>query len=172
MRTADDSTAKTETVLHGRTVTAPSASPTRVGNVFVGWYKEEDGTNEWNFTDDTIRSNTIIYAKWSDKAVEIKSDEDGAWKKLKEEAAKTSGVSIIVIEGEIKATTDSGNNGEIVINKNLTIKGKTGKASDILNANKNEGGKSAHRIFKVASGKTLTLENLTLKGGIVGLHRY
>ena len=157
---ADDSTAKTETVLHGRTVTAPSASPTRVGNVFVGWYKEEDGTNEWNFTDDTIRSNTIIYAKWSDKAVEIKSDEDGAWKKLKEEAAKTSGVSVIVIEGEIKATTDSGNSGEITIGRNLTIQGKTGAATDKLNANGQN-----HRIFKVTVGKTLTLKNLTLTKG-------
>ena len=157
---ADDSTAKTETVLHGRTVTAPSASPTRVGNVFVGWYKEEDGTNEWNFTDDTVRSNTIIYAKWSDKAVEIKSDEDGAWKKLKEEAAKTSGVSVIVIEGEIKATTDSGNSGEITIGRNLTIQGKTGAASDKLNANGQN-----HRIFKVTGGKTLTLKNLTLTKG-------
>ncbi len=157
---ADDSTAKTETVLHGRTVTAPSASPTRVGNVFVGWYKEEDGTNEWNFTDDTIRSNTIIYAKWSDKAVEIKSDEDGAWKKLKEEAAKTNGVSVIVIDGEIKATTDSGNSGEITIGRNLTIQGKTGAATDKLDANGQN-----HRIFKVTSGKTLTLQNLTLKGG-------
>ena len=157
---ADDSTAKTESVLHGRTVTAPSASPTRVGNVFVGWYKEEDGTNEWNFTDDTIRSNTIIYAKWSDKAVEIKSDEDGAWKKLKEEAAKTSGVSIIVIEGEIKATTDSGNSGEITIGRNLTIQGKTGAATDKLNANGQN-----HRIFKVTVGKTLTLKNLTLTKG-------
>ena len=157
---ADDSTAKTETVLHGRTVTAPSASPTRVGNVFVGWYKEEDGTNEWNFTDDTIRSNTIIYAKWSDKAVEIKSDEDGAWKKLKEEAAKTSGVSVIVIEGEIKATTDSGNSGEITIGRNLTIQGKTGATTDKLNANGQN-----HRIFKVTGGKTLTLKNLTLTKG-------
>ncbi len=157
---ADDSTAKTETVLHGRTVTAPSASPTRVGNVFIGWYKEEDGTNEWNFTDDTIRSNTIIYAKWSDKAVEIKSDEDGAWKKLKEEAAKTSGVSVIVIEGEIKATTDSGNSGEITIGRNLTIQGKTGAASDKLDANGQN-----HRIFKVTVGKTLTLKNLTLTKG-------
>ena len=157
---ADDSTAKTESVLHGRTVTAPSASPTRVGNVFVGWYKEEDGTNEWNFTDDTIRSNTIIYAKWSDKAVEIKSDEDGAWKKLKEEAAKTSGVSVIVIDGEIKATTDSGNSGEITIGRNLTIQGKTGAASDKLDANGQN-----HRIFKVTVGKTLTLKNLTLTKG-------
>ena len=157
---ADDSTAKTESVLHGRTVTAPSASPTRVGNVFVGWYKEEDGTNEWNFTDDTVRRNTIIYAKWSDKAVEIKSDEDGAWKKLKEEAAKTNGVSVIVIEGEIKATTDSGNSGEITIGRNLTIQGKTGATRDKLNANGQN-----HRIFKVTGGKTLTLKNLTLKGG-------
>ena len=157
---ADDSTAKTESVLHGRTVTAPSASPTRVGNVFIGWYKEEDGTNEWNFTDDTIRSNTIIYAKWSDKAVEIKSDEDGAWKKLKEEAAKTSGVSVIVIEGEIKATTDSGNSGEITIGRNLTIQGKTGATTDKLNANGQN-----HRIFKVTGGKTLTLKNLTLTKG-------
>ena len=157
---ADDSTAKTETVLHGRTVTAPSASPTRVGNVFVGWYKEEDGTNEWNFTDDTIRSNTIIYAKWSDKAVEIKSDEDGAWKKLKEEAAKTSGVSVIVIEGEIKATTDSSNSGEITIGRNLTIQGKTGATTDKLDANGQN-----HRIFKVTGGKTLTLKNLTLTKG-------
>ncbi|MGP1512018.1 MAG: InlB B-repeat-containing protein, partial [Treponema sp.] len=163
---ADDSTAKTESVLHGRTVTAPSASPTRVGNVFVGWYKEEDGTTEWNFTDDTIRSNTIIYAKWSDKAVEIKSDEDGAWKKLKEEAAKTSGISVIVIDGEIKATTDSGNSGEITIGRNLTIQGKTGAASDKLDANGNVLGHSnSHRIFKVTGGKTLTLKNLTLKGG-------
>ncbi len=137
-------------------------SPTRVGNVFVGWYKEEDGTNEWNFTDDTIRSNTIIYAKWSDKAVEIKSDEDGAWKKLKEEAAKTSGVSVIVIDGEIKATTDSGNSGEITIGRNLTIQGKTGATTDKLNANGQN-----HRIFKVTGGKTLTLKNLTLKGGKV-----
>ena len=157
---ADDSTAKTESVLHGRTVTAPSTSPTRVGNVFVGWYKEEDGTTEWNFTDDTIISNTIIYAKWSDKAVEIKSDEDGAWKKLKEEAAKTNGVSVIVIEGEIKATTDSGNSGEITIGRNLTIQGKTGAASDKLDANGQN-----HRIFKVTGGKTLTLKNLTLMGG-------
>ena len=157
---ADDSTAKTATVLHGRKVTAPLTSPTRVGNVFVGWYKEEDGTNEWNFTDDTIRSNTIIYAKWSDKAVEIKSDEDGAWKKLKEEAAKTSGVSVIVIDGEIKATTDSGNSGEITIGRNLTIQGKTGATTEKLDANGQN-----HRIFKVTGGKTLTLKNLTLTKG-------
>lgn len=75
--------------------------------------------------------------------------------------------SIITVNGEIKATSDFGNSGEIVIDKDLTIKGKNVAVSDILNAN--SGGADApaakHRIFNVASGVTLTLENLTLTGG-------
>ena len=56
-------------------------------------------------------------------------------------------------------TTDSGNNGEIPITKNLTIQGNTGKTSDILDAD------GKNRIFSVASGKKLTLKNLTLENG-------
>ena len=56
-------------------------------------------------------------------------------------------------------TTDSGNNGEIPITKNLTIPGNTGKTSDILNAD------GKNRIFNVQGGKTLTLKNLTLENG-------
>ena len=89
-----------------------------------------------------------------------------AWKKLKAEAAKTEGAQTIVIDGEIKATGGD-NAGEITLGRNLTIKGKTGAGPDILNANKTTGGKTAHRIFKVEAGKTLTLKHLTLKGGIV-----
>ncbi|MGP1603146.1 MAG: right-handed parallel beta-helix repeat-containing protein [Treponema sp.] len=163
---ADDSTAKTATVLHGRTVTAPSTSPTQDGTTFLGWYKEEAGTTAWNFTNDAVTENTTLYAKWSSVAVFIKSTDADAWKKLKEEAAKTSGVSVIVIEGEIKATTDSGNSGEITIGRNLTIQGKTGATTDKLDANGDVLGHSnSHRIFKVTGGKTLTLKNLTLKGG-------
>ena len=163
---ADDSTAKTETVLHGRTVTAPSTSPTQDGSAFLGWYKEEAGTTAWDFTNDAITKDTTLYAKWSSAAVFIKSTDADAWKKLKEEAAKTSGVSVIVIEGEIKATTDSGNSGEITIGRNLTIQGKTGATTDKLDANGDVLGHSnSHRIFKVTGGKTLTLKNLTLKGG-------
>ncbi|MGP1564082.1 MAG: InlB B-repeat-containing protein [Treponema sp.] len=163
---ADDSTAKTATVLHGRTVTAPSTSPTQDGSAFLGWYKEEAGTTAWDFTNDAVTENTTLYAKWSSAALFIKSTDADAWKKLKEEAAKTSGVSVIVIEGEIKATTDSGNSGEITIGRNLTIQGKNSATSDILDANGNVLGHSnSHRIFKVTGGKTLTLKTLTLKGG-------
>ena len=92
-----------------------------------------------------------------------------AWKVLKDTVEAAVSDEIITIKGEIKATNASGNSGEIVINKNLTIKGKTGAATDILNANKDTGGKQKHRIFKVirtgSTSPTLTLENLTLKGG-------
>ena len=164
---ADDSTAKTAAVLHGRMITAPSVPPAQDGFTFLGWYKEGAGTTAWDFTNDAVMGDTTLYAKWSRYAVVIKPNNPAeAWKKLKEEAAKASGVNIIVIDGEIKATTDSGNNGEITIGRNLTIQGKNSAASDILNAN---GGtfsvSDSHRIFKVTGGKTLTLKNLTLKGG-------
>lgn len=63
----------------------------------------------------------------------------------------------ITIDGRIGAT--SGNSGEIEIDETLTIEGKTGPDKDILDAN------GLSRIFKVASGKTLILKNLTLTGG-------
>ena len=70
------------------------------------------------------------------------------------------------VSGTIQATNDGSsaavNYGEIVINKNLTIEGKT---SAVLDANASALGANAHRIFHVESGKTLTLKNLTLKNG-------
>ena len=91
----------------------------------------------------------------------------GAWKRLKDAVENLPEGSTITINGEIKATNDSGDDdrGVIDIDKNLTIKGKTGASSDILNADRDSLGSNAHRIFTVQSGKTLTLENLTLKNG-------
>ncbi|MEL3906765.1 MAG: cadherin-like beta sandwich domain-containing protein, partial [Treponema sp.] len=96
------------------------------------------------------------------------------WKKLKEAVQNAQDGGTIVIDGEVKATSDSGNLGEIVITKNLTIKGKTGSSADTLNANSNNYGSPSadapatpHRIFKVTGG-TLTLKNITLKKGYAG----
>lgn len=89
----------------------------------------------------------------------VNSSDDNAWQLLKKVVKIADDGATITIDGRIEATTDEGNCGEIEINKNLTIKGKTGAENDILDASK------MSRIFKVASGKTLTLENLTLKGG-------
>ena len=43
------------------------ASPTRSGYTFIGWYKEADCLNAWNFLTDTVTSNTTLYAKWEIK---------------------------------------------------------------------------------------------------------
>ena len=89
----------------------------------------------------------------------VNSSDDNAWRLLKKVVKIADDGATITIDGRIEATTDEDNRGEIEINENLTIKGKTGAENDILDAN------TMSRIFKVASGKTLTLENLTLKGG-------
>ena len=66
--------------------------------------------------------------------------------------------------GNVKATNAPNNNGAINVTKSLTIKG-SGLAT-VLNANKNTGSKPAHRIFTVENGGKLTLENITLTGGM------
>ncbi|EMB21917.1 hypothetical protein [Treponema denticola] len=92
----------------------------------------------------------------------------GAWERLKDAVQNLPEGSTITINGEIKATNDPGNSDVINIDKNLTIQGKIGAGSDILNAN-SSGSYYApspkHRIFMVQNGKKLTLKNLTLKDG-------
>ena len=99
------------------------------------------------------------------EALIIKNTDPNPWKKLKDFVRLTGEGSTITIDGEIKATNAPGNSGEIVIDKNLTIKKADGAASAVLDANKDTDDKPKHRIFKVEGGKTLTLTNLTLKGG-------
>lgn len=86
-----------------------------------------------------------------------------AWKELKEAVENVQDGDTIIIVGEVKATTSGNNNGEIVINKNVTIQGQNG--NDSLNANGTTGGKPAHRIFNVSAGGKLTIDGVTLTGG-------
>lgn len=48
----------------GDKITAP-ADPTKAGNTFGGWYKEEALTTAWNFATDTVTSSITLYAKWT-----------------------------------------------------------------------------------------------------------
>ncbi|OHD37271.1 MAG: hypothetical protein A2015_09845 [Spirochaetes bacterium GWF1_31_7] len=57
-------------VNHGEKV-AESTSPTKTNYGFVGWYKEEALTTAWNFTSDTVTSNTTLFAKWNAGAFTI-----------------------------------------------------------------------------------------------------
>ena len=95
------------------------------------------------------------------------SDPTKAWLNLKTAITNALDGGIITVTGEVKATKngsgDNANNGSILVNKKITIRG-TDKDTCILNANKAVGGKPKHRIFNV--GGELKLQNLTLIGGM------
>ena len=52
----------TQKIGDGGTLTPPT--PTRDGHSFGGWYKEDSCVNPWDFANDTVNSNTNLYAKW------------------------------------------------------------------------------------------------------------
>ena len=103
----------------------------------------------------TVDGDTTVTVKFK-KVIAVAEGNDNAWTLLKNAVKVADHNAIITIDGEITASI--GNSGEIEIDETLTIEGKTG-SDNILDANK------MSRIFKVASGKTLTLKNLTLTGG-------
>ena len=103
----------------------------------------------------TVDSDKTVTVKFKPGELHL-SGGSGAWEKLKEEAAKTEGAHTILIDGGITAT--SGNDaGEILLGRDLIIKPKNSSA--YLDAN----GKS--HVFDVKNGKTLILEDITIKNG-------
>lgn len=59
-------------------VPRPSVTPSKIGYTFVGWYKDYDGSIEWDFKKDHATQSTTMYAKW-DKGVK---DANVIWKDL------------------------------------------------------------------------------------------
>ncbi|MGP1431805.1 MAG: InlB B-repeat-containing protein, partial [Treponema sp.] len=153
------------TVQHGGSATF-TATPTASGSwKIAGWTKGADAVNGTNstYTLSNVTSDTTVTVKFYQS--EIDGTASMAWRALLNAVSNAPANATIKISGTIQATSDGGNNGEIVINKNLTIKKADGASSAVIDANKGTGSKPKHRIFKVESGKTLTLDNLTLKGG-------
>ncbi|WP_147623421.1 right-handed parallel beta-helix repeat-containing protein [Treponema denticola] len=85
-----------------------------------------------------------------------------AWKNLKQAVKEASNGTVITVMGEVKATTDSDNNGTINVTKKITIKGAG--IDPKLDANTDTTGQQ-HNIFTIENGGELTLKNLTLTGG-------
>jgi uncharacterized repeat protein (TIGR02543 family) len=48
----------------GSKLTAPE-TPIFSGHQFEGWFKDKQLTQPWDFANDTIKGNTVLYAKWT-----------------------------------------------------------------------------------------------------------
>ena len=62
-------------IAEGGKVTEP-ADPTLAGNVFGGWYADEDLTDAWAFGTDTVSASITLHAKWT-KLTLTSTDADG-----------------------------------------------------------------------------------------------
>ena len=149
------------TVLDGRSVTF-TAQPDR-GYEVDSWTGATANTPNTTATL-AVTANTTVTVKFKPGTLEFENgDKPGAWARLIGEVSRADGAGTIIIDGVVKAGNTLGDFGEITVGRNLTIKGKN--ASAVLDAD----GKS--RIFHVpggaGNGKTLILENITLKNGFL-----
>ena len=55
-------------VAYGAKISAP-ATPTKGTDIFGGWYTEEECTNAWDFVNNTVKGDLILYAKWTSPPV-------------------------------------------------------------------------------------------------------
>ncbi|MGI5093092.1 right-handed parallel beta-helix repeat-containing protein [Treponema socranskii] len=160
-----DTVSGTASFTAGQSASVTLPSPTNGGGVAV--YKVVFKATGEGFDDSTTRT---LYYKVCREVKAVSGLDRQMWHILKEAIAHTNADGTVVVNGEIKATKHGtagvdANWGEITVKKDLTIKKAAGTSTAVINADKTVGGKQGHRIFLVKSG-TLTLENLTLRGGI------
>ena len=60
----------------GRKIEEPD-EPSAEGVIFKGWYKEDECINIWDFSNDIVNSDTILFAKWVHLYIITFYDEDG-----------------------------------------------------------------------------------------------
>lgn len=90
-----------------------------------------------------------------------------SWQILKNAVAGAYAGDTIYIKGHIISTDAADNSGEIEVKESIHIQGLNGKATDIINANKDGSNNPSppHRIFKIKTGVTLNLTGLTIQNG-------
>ena len=52
-------------VPYGDRIYLPKADPVRAGYLLVGWYKEPELINAWDFASDIVETDTVLYASWT-----------------------------------------------------------------------------------------------------------
>ena len=154
----------------GKTLVKGANASSYKGYFHVAGSSEDGGRYFLEAGNDGGTDNALILKK----SIVISGDEPNAWAKLKYNAERANDGEVIVVTGTIKASnstatinsTSVNNFGDIVITKKVTIRAKD-ETGAVIDANKKDGGKTAHRIFKAdGTGAELTLQNIKLQGGI------
>ncbi len=57
-------------ITYGSKIDSPTM-PTQAGYTFIGWYRDQDGTQAWDFNQNTVVDNTTLYAQWTKHAVQL-----------------------------------------------------------------------------------------------------
>ncbi|MBN1578552.1 MAG: InlB B-repeat-containing protein, partial [Chitinispirillaceae bacterium] len=65
-------------VNHGNKAAAPAPEPTKQDSIFVGWFKESECINQWDFENENVVGDTILYAKWYGYTYTVYFDDQGA----------------------------------------------------------------------------------------------
>lgn len=65
-----------QTMWYGDNIEEPS-DPLREDFAFIGWYKDSECTNKWAFATDTVKADTMLYAKWSKDKFKVIYDNNG-----------------------------------------------------------------------------------------------
>lgn len=87
------------TVEEGKPVAEPTTKPTRTGYVFDGWYKDEAGTQKYDFSA-AVTDNITLYAKW-------KEDVSSGDEETKKEEAKKDRMNALTDASKIDMETGS-----------------------------------------------------------------
>lgn len=163
--------------------TLPTTGVSKTGTIFGGWYSDSD----YQTTITKIPANSTgtidIYARFID-SIYIKDGGDAytdgvdgtteataldsidsAIFKIIEYAEPSVNWKIIVV-GEVKGTQNIGNALTTAQNAaSLTIKGKTGNTTDILNANVGDTATTTGSALTVQTTVPVTIQNLKITGG-------
>jgi uncharacterized repeat protein (TIGR02543 family) len=65
-------------VANGGRIAKPEPDPVREGYGFTGWLKDAEGTELWNFDEDTVTGNIILYARWTAMHTVVFDSGDGS----------------------------------------------------------------------------------------------
>ena len=94
------------TVINGGLLEKP-ADPTKSGYTFKGWYRDAALTEPWDFANDTVTKDTILYAKWEPKDTptptryEVKYDANGGEGEVPESELYFAGETVTVKSADL-----------------------------------------------------------------------